>query len=254
MRLQGHYTPREMTPFLFTCRVAEAQAPSPYPPPPWVQELGLQYLWYAIPYPSVTSADDAFPDPNVNYLGLTTVVLVRYTSGDVGPYDALFTSSFVRVKNGTPVIRAMRAYTSRVVDELQYPFKLARFEWKQQVSGGQNVRVFSPKNATTPLAEFTGIFTLPFSVPISNTSVFDPLLKDLLSTVQTVKNPSTGEITSRYVRDAFWYSSQATLVAFTTLSSPSGEMDPFFKGVIPVGLAFLGGPSGLNVEPYIPTN
>jgi hypothetical protein len=93
------------------------------------------------------------------------------------------------------------SYTSRIVDELQYPAKLARFEWKQQASGGQSVRVFSPTNATTPVAEFTGLFTLPFSVPISNTSFFDPLLRDLLSTVQTVKNPSTGGITSKYVRD-----------------------------------------------------
>eukprot|EP00884_Botryococcus_braunii_P000208 jgi/Botrbrau1/10188/Bobra.116_1s0005.2 len=220
--------------------------------------MSHQYFWGGLPIPSNTAADDWVPDPNVEYLGASFLVIIRIASSFLGPFDVLFTSSFVRVKGGAPVSRIMKEYSSISFPE-GYPLnilsRLARFDWKQQSSGGMDLRVFSPPNATTPVAELTGLYSLPLdlSIPLANTTALGPLIQDFFSSVQTVKNSDTGSVASNYVRNFFTYSTKATLAVFTTLSSPTGDLSPFFRGVIPIGSVFSGGLLGVRVDPYSPS-
>eukprot|EP00884_Botryococcus_braunii_P000207 jgi/Botrbrau1/10187/Bobra.116_1s0004.1 len=235
-----------------------AEPPFKYPPTPWLWDMSHQYFWFGLPIPRVTAADDWVPDPNIEYLGGSVLTILRFTSSFLGPFDLLIVSSFVQVKNGAPVSRIMQEYSSINIPKgypLNNPIRSARFDWKQQSSGGMDLRVFSPPNATTPVAELTGIYSLPLdlTIPLANTTALGPLIQEFFSSVQTVKNPETVSITSTYVKNYFSYSTQGTLVVFRTLSSPNGELSPFFRNVVPIGSDFSGGLFGVRVDPYIPS-
>eukprot|EP00884_Botryococcus_braunii_P017753 jgi/Botrbrau1/4661/Bobra.33_2s0032.1 len=189
----------------------EATTSFPYPSPPWLPGTDFQIIWFAVPTPGVTAADDMVKDPNIHYLGITTVAIIRYSTSLWGPYDLLITTAVSRIKDGPPVFRIMQLYSSAVAptlisNPLQSPGELARFEWKTQISGALDLKVFSPPNATTPVAELTGIYKLPVGVPITNTTLLGPLADEFFSIYQTNRT-----ITSEYVKSSFSFSTSATL-------------------------------------------
>jgi hypothetical protein len=140
----------------------------------------------------------------------------------------------------------VQAYTSTVPQTLltnpqQLPGNLSKFEYKTHESNSLDLKIFCPPNASVPTVELTGLTYLPFGLPLPNTTVFGPLFAQFLATTNTARDPSTGSITSKIAKTTYSILSTLKVGAFTSITSPSGELSAFFKGILPVGLGYTGG-------------
>eukprot|EP00884_Botryococcus_braunii_P005115 jgi/Botrbrau1/14604/Bobra.67_2s0004.1 len=143
-----------------------------YPYPPWIFP-GEAWSFFGTKPINGTHPPDFVPDPDITFvtgatIQLSSFTVLRFPNTFWGPWDALvIIGSSARAGNGPIEGRITQAFSSAVAPTQPYfpdnvPFRLAKFDWTSRPDGAKDLKIYSPPSSPTPIASFTGLFTIPF--------------------------------------------------------------------------------------------